>query len=103
MTDDIEKFKELNPSVESYWRSIILYGNNTASYKFALGKCLLEISKSEKNIINLSELAPLFSKYICEHMATSPKQTTSTSSTFLNACQQYNEGKINKEYLFDIT
>lgn len=31
MVDGIELFKEQYPSLESYWRSIILFGNNVAS------------------------------------------------------------------------
>ena len=33
MADGIEVFKEQYPSLESYWRSIILFGRNVASYK----------------------------------------------------------------------
>ncbi len=36
VADGIEEFKEQYPSLESYWRSIILFGRNVASYKFAL-------------------------------------------------------------------
>lgn len=35
---NIEIFKEINPSLESYYRSIVLFGRNVATYKFALGK-----------------------------------------------------------------
>ena len=44
MSGKIAKFQEEHPSLESYWRSIILFGNNVASYKFALAKTLLEIA-----------------------------------------------------------
>ena len=36
MSDKVEEFKEQFPSLDSYWRSIILFGRNVASYKFAL-------------------------------------------------------------------
>ena len=32
VADGIEEFKEQYPSLESYWRSIILFGRNVASY-----------------------------------------------------------------------
>ncbi len=99
----IENFKEINPSIESYWRSIILFGKNAASYKFALGKCLLEIAVNEKNIISIEELSPYFAKHICEHIKYAPKQTTSNTSTFLDACKNYNEGNITKTELIEIT
>ncbi len=50
---DIQIFQEEYPSLESYWRSIILFGKNVASYKFALSKSLLELASLEQNIISL--------------------------------------------------
>ena len=66
MVDGIELFKEQYPSLESYWRSIILFGNNVASYKFALAKSLLEIAPTGKTEITLQDLADPFSRHICE-------------------------------------
>jgi hypothetical protein len=37
------QFLEVQPSVENCWRALILFGLNVASYKFALGKALLEL------------------------------------------------------------
>ncbi len=99
----ITEFQEEVPSLESYWRSIILFGRNVASYKFALSKSLLEIVPNEKSIITLEELAEPFSRHICEHIALNPKQCTSASSQFLQACEDFNNGMISKEYLLDIT
>lgn len=31
-------FVDVEPTLENYWRAIILFGKNTASYKFALAK-----------------------------------------------------------------
>ena len=39
-------FVDKNPSLSTYWRSVILLGRNTASYKFALAKSLLENGSS---------------------------------------------------------
>lgn len=33
---EVERFQDKHPSWESYWRSVILFGRNVASYKFAL-------------------------------------------------------------------
>ena len=41
----IEEFQEQYPSLDSYWRSIVLFGRNTASYKFALAESLMELAK----------------------------------------------------------
>ena len=53
VADGIEEFKEQYPSLESYWRSIILFGRNVASYKFALAKSLLEIAPTGKKSLRL--------------------------------------------------
>lgn len=99
----IDAYQQEHPSGESYWRSIVLFGANVASYKFALSKSLLEIVPTGKSIITLEELAEPYSKCICEYIATAPKQATSHSSKFLTACSDYNEGKISKTELLDKT
>lgn len=68
----IEIFKEENLSLESYWRSLILFGRNVASYKFALAKSLLEIVSEGKVEVTLEELAVYFSKHLCEHLKYAP-------------------------------
>lgn len=103
MMDDVYLFQEEKPSLESYWRSIILFGRNVASYKFALAKTLLEIAPKEITEISLEELAIPYSKHLCEHLMISPKQTTSNSSSFLKACDDYNKKIISKEELIKIT
>ena len=103
MADEISKFQEEHPSIDSYWRSIVLFGNNVASYKFALAKSLLEIAPTGKTVITLAELADPYSRHICEHLKKSPKQATSGSSKFLEACKSYNEGKITHEQLISAT
>lgn len=103
MKDGIELFKEEHPSLESYWRSINLFGRNVASYKFALAKALLELAPSGQTEITLAELAVPYSSALCEHLKTAPKQTTSQSSAFLDACKQFNDGHISHQKLIDIT
>lgn len=92
MADGIEEFKEQYPSLESYWRSIVLFGRNVAFYKFALAESLLELVPKGINEIRLEKLAVPYSEHLCQHIANAPKQTTSQSSQFLDACKQYNEG-----------
>jgi len=99
----IEEFKEAFPSLESYWRSIILFGRNVASYKFALAKSILEIAPTGKAVVTLDELADPFSRHLCQHLKTAPKQATSRTSQFLEACQKFNNGEISHQALIDIT
>ena len=47
-------------STEDYWRAIILYGLNTATYKIALAKCLYNFSKEHKDFVSMDELAREF-------------------------------------------
>ena len=97
------EFYEANPSLDNYWRAIILFGRNVASYKFALAQSLLEFSARANSFITLDELAEPFSRHLSNHLKISDKQTTSNSSKFLDACRHYNEGSISKEQLLQTT
>lgn len=85
------------------FRAIILYGQNTASYKFAFGQSLLELSKTGKNFVSLDELAQPFSRHIIEHLRSGKRQTVTSSSKFLYGCQLYIDGKIAEDELIDVT
>jgi hypothetical protein len=99
------KFYEIDPSLENYWRAILLFGRNTASYKFALAKALYEIPKNKSTLIKLDILAEPFVKHVTKHLKNCDKQTTSTSSKFLDYCREFNSenSKITKELLIDRT
>jgi len=97
------RFTEVQPTLENYWRSIILFGRNVASYKFPLGKSLLELSQQGKEIVTLDDLAEPFARHICEHLQLADKQATSKTSRFLSACRNFNAGGIKKEELLNTT
>lgn len=103
MADSVEIFKEQYPSLESYWRSIILFGRNVATYKFALAESLLELARQGKTEVTLQELAIPYAKHLCRHLADAPKQVTSASSRVLTACKDFNNGKVSKTQLLDTT
>ncbi|WP_372543731.1 hypothetical protein [Acinetobacter pittii] len=46
-------FYEIEPSLENYWRAIILFGRNVASYKFALAKSLYDLKAEGNTIVTL--------------------------------------------------
>ncbi|MFP3591327.1 HNH endonuclease [Chryseobacterium sp. SIMBA_038] len=96
-------FQENDPSLESQWRAIILFGKNSATYKFAFGKILLELASKETNTFTLKEISPLFVNSILEHLKKNDKQGNSNSSTFLNACRKYNSEEIDYDNLLSIT
>ena len=98
------EFIESSPSLDNQWRAIILFGRNTASYKFALAKALIELAKSAQNSsIPLEVLATPFAKHLCEHLMLNDKQATSSQSQFLTACRRYNNGEISESQLQNTT
>ena len=97
------KFQINDPSLESQWRAIILFGKNSATYKFAFAKSLLEIIEKEKTKISLEELAMPFADSIIDHLKKNDKQGNSNSSTFLEGCRSYINGNSNQESLYKLT
>ncbi len=96
-------FLEYQPSDYDYLRGIILFGANSASYKFALGKSLLELASQGREAVSLEELAVPFSRHICAHLQEAPKQGHSPTSTFLKGCRSYNNGEIDEDALIEHT
>jgi hypothetical protein len=88
---------------EDYWRAIILFGGNSATYKFALAKSLSEFVRKQQSFIRMEELAVPFSQHLCEHLKAVEKQSTSKSSKFLDACRDYNAKNIDHDALIDTT
>lgn len=50
-------FTDFEPSARDYWRGIILFGRNVASFKFALADALLEVARTGVEVVPLDELA----------------------------------------------
>lgn len=97
------QFQINDPSLESQWRALILFGKNSATYKFAFAKSLLELVNKETTKISLTELAKPFSKNIIEHLKENDKQGNSKSSSFLNVCRSYIKGDISDTALWSKT
>jgi hypothetical protein len=91
------RFEQVNPSTESYWRSVILFGRNTATLKFALAKSLLEVASTEKTFVSLEELAKPYSQHIREHLKLSDKQGISTTSIFFDAHRKFHSGEMSED------
>ena len=96
-------FYEIEPSLENYWRSIILFGRNVASYKFALAKSIYELRDVDNTLITLDQLAEPFSRHVCEHLQGVDKQGTSASSKYLDYCRDFNAGELSQDELIDKT
>ena len=97
------KFTSREPTLEEYWRGIVLFGRNVASYKFALAKSLLELKPQAGELLKLEEIAPAFSRHITDHLKKSDKQATSRSSKFLDACRSFNQGELEENQLIETT
>ncbi|MFD3000439.1 HNH endonuclease domain-containing protein [Pontibacter toksunensis] len=93
------KFLINDPSLESQWRAIILFGKNTATYKFAFAKALLELVEQERTKITLTDLAEPFSRHVVDHLRKNDKQGSSSSSKFLGTCRSFINSQITKEQL----
>ena len=96
-------FQINDPSLESQWRAIILFGKNSATYKFAFAKSLLELVNSETTRISLKDLSKPFVHNIIDHLEKNDKQGTSKSSTFLNGCRSYLSDEMEYSELLKIT
>ncbi len=97
------KFQINDPSIESQWRAIILFGKNSATYKFAFAKAILQLIEKEKTSISLEELSIPFANAVLEHIKKSDKQGSSKSSKFLNACRAHLSGNLSLDQLYQLT
>ncbi len=75
-------FEETAPSLDSYWRAIILFGRNVASYKFALGQSLLDLGSRDNRFISVEDLVQPFARHIVRQLGLAPKEVTSASNRF---------------------
>lgn len=97
--DAVAQFTYGIPSLDSYWRAIILFGQNVASYKFALAGALLEVAPGTHEVVSLDSLAMPFATRVAEHLRTHDKQGTFQKSRFLNACRAFNSGDLDADGL----
>lgn len=98
-----DAYLQSKPELEDYWRGIILFGNNVASYKFALADALLDIKPQSGQLLKLIDLAPVYSSKLVQHLKVSPKQITSRSSQYLDSCRLYGIETPDQNKLIDET
>lgn len=66
-------FQVNDPSLESQWRSLILFGKNSATYKFAFAKTLIDLIGAQTTSISLADLSVPFADHMVEHIRTNDK------------------------------
>lgn len=98
-----EKFLNTDSNLASYWRGLILFGRNSASYKFAFAKALLELKPSGGDLLKLEDIAPVYASSLVEHLRTTPKQNLASSSKFISACQLYGIDEPDSKKLIEET
>lgn len=96
-------FQQNDPSLESQWRALILFGKNTTTYKFAFAKSLLQAANQERNRVSLKELALPFARYMVAHIRANDNQGNVPSSRYLNACRAFIRQEIDEEALRQAT
>jgi 5-methylcytosine-specific restriction endonuclease McrA len=95
----LHRFVDTGPTLTSAWRGIVLLGRNVQSYKFALGKTLLDLAKGNQAEFGLDELALPFTTHLLEHLEKADKQGTPASSKFLDSCRAFLRGDLGEDEL----
>lgn len=96
-------FFHSDQSVETQFRSIFLLGANTATYKFALAKSLLELQDS-KTFVSLEDLSPFFAKHLIDHIKQDKKQIVGKgTSKLLNTLYLYSKKQITEDLMLNVT
>jgi hypothetical protein len=72
---ELDKFEDLD-----YWKAIVLYGLNAATYKIALGKTILELANAGKSEIEWNTLARQYLDNYIIRLAENPKPQQSNPS-----------------------
>jgi hypothetical protein len=99
----MSEFTRVQPTLDNYWRAVILFGRNVACYKFALAQSLLEFVQAGRSTVPLGELAAPYARHITEHLKRAGKQATFRSSQFLDACRKFNRQELTQEQLVEAT
>ena len=89
------------PTLDSYFIGIVLFDKNSATYKFALGKSIIELASNGTDFIPLKDLSIHFIKYTNEHVLNGNKQITSNSSKYFDALKKYNSNDCDIDELAD--
>ena len=99
----MEDFHLKDPAVETQWRSLILFGKNSATYKFAFAKALLDLVDKETTVVTLEQLSKPYADYILDHLKRYDKQGNANFSEFLNACRSKLQGDMSEDELLEVT
>jgi hypothetical protein len=97
------RFVHVNPTRDAFWRAIVLFGQNSASYKFALSKAILALAPAGRTELSLAALAGPFASAVCDHLRLAERQGTNPRSRYLDACRRHLAGGLSHEGLVEAT
>lgn len=90
---------------DDYWRSIILFGLNQATYKIALGKTLLTLASGKQEIISWDDLSAAFLDQYLLRLSVEdphPQQSNPGRRTVMErVVLQLNQGSITRDKAID--
>jgi hypothetical protein len=101
----LSNFFSHTPTDSEVWRAIVAFGKNSATYKFAFGRTLLQLAAEGVTSARTEDLARPFAMSMCDHLKQSDKQINREvgASSFLATCCDYNEGKVDESTLLQVT
>ena len=94
-------FKIENPSSDTQWRNLILFGKNAATYKFAFAKTLLKLVEQGKTVVTLDDLSKPYSGYMIDHLKSGLDQ--GNNGKFIIALKEFNSGVLGESEMLSIT
>lgn len=85
-------------SPQDYWRAIVLYGANVATYKIAFAICLMRFAEQGKTQVTMNELAQAFFHEYRQRLTNGlPQQTNPARKTLLErAVEAYQRCEISE-------
>jgi hypothetical protein len=96
----MDKFEDID-----YWKGIVLYGLNQATYKIALGKTILELASQDKETVEWNHLSKVYLDTYIERLKTNyhPQQSNPSRKTKMERIfDTLNKGVINYEEAVDL-
>ena len=94
-------FKLENPSSDTQWRNLILFGKNLATYKFSSATTLLQLIDQGKTVVTLDNLSKPYSEYMIDHVKIDFGQDN--SGKFIKAFKQFNLKTIGESEILPLT
>lgn len=73
MSERGREFYAQDASARASWRLVVLMGANSRTYKFALGRTLLEFGRDGRDAVPLAEFAAAYSLGVVRHLALGPQ------------------------------